>query len=229
MISIIVPAHNAESFIEETLHGLRAIKNAEIIVVCNNCNDNTYAKVEKVRKGWKNIVNLNSPFYTGKGGAILCGFAIAKGSVIGFVDADNVFYVSDIKKLIALTKKYDCVIGSKWKGRYFSYVKQSLKRRVYGRVWNFLIKTLFGLEYKDTQAGLKFFRKKVIDKINRFFICTGFEFDVELLWKIKKAGYGVYEVPVSLRQKEKSTMRTMHILLMLWNLMRLKLRQYRFS
>ena len=140
MISIIIPANNAESFIGETLRELLILKNAQIIVVCNNCKDNTYEKVENIRKGRKNIVNLNFPFYTGKGGAILRGFALARGSIIGFVDADNAFYINDIKKTIKLTKKYDCIIGSKWKGKYFSDVGQSLKRRIYGRVWNFLIK-----------------------------------------------------------------------------------------
>lgn len=224
MISIIIPAHNAEHYIQDKIKELQVIKNAQIIVVCNNCKDYTYEKVEQIRKTNKNMINLNFPFYTGKGGAILRGFAVAKGDIIGFVDADNAFYLRDIKKIIALTKKYECVIASKWKGRNFSGVEQSVKRRIYSRAWNFLIKILFGLEYKDTQAGLKFFRKEVIDKINKNFVCTGFEFDVELLWKIKESGFYIKEVPVSLRQSEKSTVRTMSVFLMLWKLMKLKMR-----
>ena len=222
MISIIIPAHNAERFIEDTLNELRAIRNAEIIVVCNNCRDRTYERVEQIIKKRRNVFNLNFPYYTGKGEAILRGFDIAKGHIVGFVDADNTFNISDIKKTIALTKKYDCVIGSKWKDRKFSAIKQPVARRIYSRVWNFMIKRLFNLEYKDTQAGLKFFRSKIIDKIDKNFICTGFEFDVELLWKIKKAGFSIHEVPVKIGKREKSTMRAINFLPMLWNLMKLR-------
>jgi dolichol-phosphate mannosyltransferase len=224
MLSVVVPAHNAEDFIEKTINELRTIKDAEIIVVCNNCRDNTYGKVEGTRKKVKNIINLNFPFYTGKGGAILRGISVARGGVIGFVDADNAFRVSDIKKAAALTKKYDCVIGSKWKGMYFSKIRQPLKRRMYGRIWNLLVRILFGLDYKDTQAGLKFFRREVIDKIDKRFVCTGFEFDIELLWKIKKAGYSIHELPVNLRKREKSTLWILSTLPMLWNLMKLRIK-----
>src|SRR3989338_9684006 len=109
--SIIIPAHNAENFISDTLKELKAIKNAQLIVVCNNCKDNTFEKVNQLKKKYPNIINLNFPFYTGKGGAILRGFPYAKGNVIGFIDADNAFYLEDIKKIIALTNKYDAVIG----------------------------------------------------------------------------------------------------------------------
>ena len=224
VISIIIPAHNAGRFIKDTLDELKPIKNSQIIVVCNNCKDNTYEKVNQMKKKRKNIVNLNFPFYTGKGGAILRGFPYAKGNVIGFVDADNVFYIEDITKIISLTKKYDCVIASKWKGKNFSLVKQSLKRRIYGRVWNFILKSLFNLDFKDTQAGLKFFRKKVIDRIDKDFTCIGFEFDAELLWKIKKAGFTIHEVAAGLRKAEKSTLWTISTVPMLWNLVKLRIR-----
>ncbi len=224
MISIIIPAHNAESFIEETIKELQPIKAAQIIVVCNNCKDNTFEKVEQLKKKYSNITNLNYPFYTGKGGAILRGFPYATGDIVGFVDADNAFYLEDVKKIIALAGKYDAVIASKWKGKDFSKVKQPLKRRIYGRIWNFLIKRMFGLDFKDTQAGLKFFRKKVIDSVDRRFTCIGFEFDIELLYKIKKAGFSIKEVPVDLREAEKSTVWTISTVPMMWNLFKLRIR-----
>ncbi len=224
MISIIIPAQNAENYIEDTIKELNGIKNSEIIVVCNNCKDNTFSKVEEIRKRQKNVKNLNFPFYTGKGGAIVHGLKVAKGDVIGFVDADNAFYSKDIKKVIGLVKKYDCVIASKWKSKKFLQVRQPLIRRVYGRIWNFLVWSLFGLEFKDTQAGLKFLKWGVIDKIGRDFVCSGFEFDVELLWKIKKAGFSIKEIPTNFRESRRSTTDALTILPMVLNLLKLRVR-----
>jgi len=223
MISIIIPAYNAERYIGHAISELRSIKNSQIIVVCNNCSDNTYEEVELIRKKQRNIINLNFPYYTGKGGAILHGFAVAKGDIIGFIDADNAFDIKDIKGIISLTKKYTCVIASKWMDKEFIKIDQPFLRKLYSRTWNFLIRILFNLNFSDTQAGLKFFKRKVINNINRNFICTGFDFDIELLWKIKEAGYKVHEVPVNFRKVGKSTVLTTHIFRMLLNLLRLRL------
>lgn len=224
MISIIIPAHNAERFILETLRELRTLRRAELIVVCNNCRDSTYQKVEALRARQRNIININAPFYTGKGGAIARGLAAARGSVVGFVDADSAFYPDDIRRAAALTRRYDCVIASKWKGRSFGSVAQPLKRRIYSRVWNALVKATFGLQFRDTQAGLKFFRREALAAIGTDFVCSGFEFDIELLWKLQKQGCRIHEMPVRLRKSEQSTVWTVSTLPMLWNLLRLRLR-----
>ena len=204
MLSIVIPAKNEGNNIDQTLKAiLKEFKKAEIIVVCNECRDNTFEAVEIIKKKHKNIINLNFTYHTGKGGAVLEGFKRASGNIVGFVDADNVFYTKDMKKLIKYLDKYDCVIASKWKSGS-SKVKESRTRKIYGRIWNFLIRILFGLNFSDTQAGMKFMKRDVLRHLGEF-KCKDFEFDVELLWKIEKAGFSIKEVyaPTKDMKKEK--------------------------
>jgi len=63
-------------------------------------------------------------------------------------------------------------------------------------VFNLIIRILFGLNFFDTQCGAKAFKKVAIDTVLPHIISTGFEFDVELLWRLKRAGYSVGEFPI---------------------------------
>jgi glycosyltransferase involved in cell wall biosynthesis len=204
-VSIIVPAHNEQSTIKRNVAELsNAFLDAEIVVVCNGCSDMTYEVCSEIKKSNLKVVNFND--HIGKGGAILEGLKIVNGDLIGFVDADGSFSPKDVKKIINGLENYDCVIASKWKGRKFSEVKGGLKRKIGSRTWNFLARALAGLEFKDTQAGLKFFKREVLDNINgTHFICQGFGFDVELLYRIKKTGFSISEVYVPIKENKKST------------------------
>lgn len=55
---------------------------------------------------------------------------------------------------------------------------------------------MFGLPFYDTQCGAKIFRKEAIDAVLPEIRSKGFEFDVELLWRLKRKGYSIVEVPV---------------------------------
>ena len=52
ILSIIIPAHNEEKYIEKTLKSIKNsdINNYEIIVVCDNCTDKTYDLSKKYTK-----------------------------------------------------------------------------------------------------------------------------------------------------------------------------------
>lgn len=86
MISVIIPAHNEESYIEDTIKSIKeqSFKDYEIIVVCDGCTDNT---LEKVKKLANKIIVLK----TRKGPAIAKneGAKRASGNLLVFLDADT--------------------------------------------------------------------------------------------------------------------------------------------
>ena len=94
-LSIVIPAYNEEKKIEETLNKYISFldknykEEYEIIVVPNNCKDRTFEGTKKVAKKHKQIRIKNIPYYIGKSGALIEGFKLAKGYLIGFTDADN--------------------------------------------------------------------------------------------------------------------------------------------
>lgn len=204
-ISIVVPAHDEEKNIKKTVTEIAdGFRNAQIIVVCNGCTDRTYELARHVKRPNVKVVNFYGSI--GKGGAILEGFKLASGDIVGFVDADGSFRVEDIGKAVKGLEKYDAVIGSKWKGRGFFEVQSDFMRKIGSRGWKFLVGLLTDLEFEDTQAGLKFFRRPVIDSILKSsFMCRGFDFDVELLCKVKKGGFKIKEFYVPIEDGGKST------------------------
>ncbi len=204
-ISIVIPAHNEEKNIERSVTEIAdSFRNAQIIVVCNGCTDRTYEIARGIKRPNVEVINFHE--HIGKGGAILEGFKRADGNIVGFVDADGSFGIDEIKKIIENLKKYDAVIASKWKDKNFFEVQSSFTRKIGSRFWNFFVRLLVGIDFKDTQAGLKFFKREVIDSIlKEDFICCGFDFDVELLYKIKKMGFKIKEVYTPIKDSGKST------------------------
>ena len=59
-----------------------------------------------------------------------------------------------------------------------------------------LFRSLFGLSFKDTQCGAKVFKKSAIDAVIGDMVSSGFEFDVELLWRLSRKGYTIREIPI---------------------------------
>ncbi|MBI4014669.1 MAG: glycosyltransferase [Candidatus Aenigmarchaeota archaeon] len=215
-LSVIIPAYNAASTIRKRIESVRKeLPKTEIIVVCNGCSDGTEAAVPK------GVKILSFPKKLGKGGAITEGIKNTSGDIVAFVDADMSFDARDLKKMISALSDYNCVIASKWKGKHFSEVKESFARKLYGRVWNFLANALFSLGVEDTQAGMKVFMRRFLPDS---FVSRGFEFDVELLYAMKKRGARIFEYPVEISETRETTMKTYDVLRMMAGLMRIKLR-----
>ena len=196
-ISIIVPAYNEGKRIESTLNSLLSnFPDGEIIVVSNGSKDNTVEILKKWKGKNKNLVYLDFSEKLGKGGAILEGMKIANGDWVGFIDADDAFDLKYLKARLLSLSHYDCIIASKWKNKNIFQVNEPIVRKILSRAWNILVRVLLNLNYYDTQAGAKFFKKEVNNKIRYNFISRGFAFDVELLDKIRKNNFNINEVYV---------------------------------
>lgn len=84
-LSVIIPAHNEEKCIAETLAAIP--EDIETIVVCNGCTDNTFEAANSAKKG--NIKVFNIP-EKGVSKARNFGARLAKNEKIVFMDADIV-------------------------------------------------------------------------------------------------------------------------------------------
>jgi hypothetical protein len=85
---------------------------------------------------------------------------------------------------------------------------------------------LFHLNFKDTQGGAKFLKRKVLRDIGTNFYCKGFETDVELLWRIKRRKFNILEicVPSSFRKESKFTM--LNAISMFLNILKLRVIEF---
>jgi hypothetical protein len=94
-------------------------------------------------------------------------------------------------------------------------------RKTLSRGWNMLVKNMLDLNYYDTQAGAKFFTRKVMEGIGYDFISRDFTFDAELLYKIKNKNYRIKEVYVPSRHMDGSTFKIKHSANMFTNLVKI--------
>jgi len=207
-ISIIIPAYNEEKRIATPLESYASFfrskkqnKNIEdfrIIVVINNTTDKTEEVVKKLKKKYKEIEYLNFK-QGGKGFAVKEGFKYAlekKDDIVGFTDADVSTPPASFYKLIQNIKENDGAIAS----RYLpdSVIKPELPfiRIFVSRVFNFLVRSLFFLNYKDTQCGAKIFKREALKKLIGSFEMTQWAFDVDMLYNARKLGLKIKEVPI---------------------------------
>jgi dolichol-phosphate mannosyltransferase len=205
-ISLVIPAYNEESRIESVVKNVcNQFPGQEIIVVCNGCTDKTNHVLDILHSQYPQIRILNFEKKLGKGGAIIEGFKAAEGERIGFTDADDSVEPSDIRKLFDALDTSDGVIASRRMPTSKITSHQPIIRRFSSKVFNIIVRTLFGLDFRDTQCGVKVFRKEVIKDVLDSLSTTGFEFDVELLWKLKNKGYRIVEFPVVWKHAEGST------------------------
>lgn len=212
-LSIIIPAYNEEKRIRPTLNEYASFfynlykKDFEILVILNACTDKTLDVVKEVSKKYKEIRCIDISKKIGKGGAIIRGFKLTKGELVGFVDADNATKVKVFNDLIEKLNGFDGVVASRWiKGARINK-KQPFLRRIASRAFNLIVRMLFGINISDTQCGAKLFRKKAVDAVADKLGITKWAFDIDLLYQLDKKGFKIGEIPTEWHDREESKLK----------------------
>jgi hypothetical protein len=130
--------------------------------------------------------------------------------------------MAEMMRLFSCLADNDGAIGSRWVAGSTLTVRQGILRRLESRSFNLLIRCLFGLDFHDTQCGAKVFRKAAIDTVLPAMVSRGFEFDVELLWRLKNAGCRVVEVPIEWQNVGDSRVRKRDMIEMVAGLFRVR-------
>ena len=211
MISIIIPACNAERIIATTLddyirYFVKENQDFEIVVVANGCVDRTSEIIDECASRSPNVKLKHIISSTGKGRAVIEGFKNARGDVISIVDVDGSTSPEELHKLIKELGDDDGVIASRWLPGSRVIVKQTLARRIASRGFNLLVRLMFGLPFADTQCGAKAFKKRAIDEVVPSLKTSDFAFDIELLYRLSKNGCKVREIPTVWGEKGESTL-----------------------
>lgn len=206
-VSIIIPAYNEESCIAGTLNHVLAFASTfaairEVIVVSDGSTDNTARIVEEIAErrdaGTAAIRLVCNPRNMGKGAAVRRGVLAATGDVVLFTDADLSAPMSEAPLLLdpIAQGRYDVTIGSRALDRHSIGVHQGPFREKAGRIFNFLVRAVTGMPFRDTQCGFKAFRRDALLPILQKQRIEGFAFDVELLFHAGRAGLRIAEIPV---------------------------------
>ncbi len=195
---LVLPVYNEAHLAPKVCHDLRSFlrKNRLIsaLVVDDGSADGT---AEAFQRGLSNVGKaslLALPTNGGKARAVRVAFLSAKADFLIFIDGDLAYSFDHIAPLLDSLKQHDVVIGSR------SLAPQpqggAPARRVFlGWGFNHLVCLLCGLDYPDTQAGLKGFTAEAAQKLFSRQKLDGFAFDAELLYLAKKLGLCVGQIP----------------------------------
>lgn len=215
-IAIIIPARNEEKRIGNTLqaysHYFEELRKQtaleyEITVVINATSDRT-EEITKVYEQRNPRIRHLIRTKLGKGYGVIEGFKDAltrENDVIGFVDADMATSPDEFIKLVREMKSWDGAIASRYIKGSIVKPRPSVQRIFSNRIYNFLIRALFFLPYRDTQCGAKVFTRKAIYDTLPVLEMSKWAFDTDLLYHLRKKGYCIREVPTRWEDKEYST------------------------
>ena len=113
VISVIIPAYNAEKFIDRSLSSVlnQTYNNIEIIVVNDGSSDSTQAIVKDFQKNNGNIVLINKD-NGGVSSARNLGIENAKGEYVVFLDADDVLLPDSLETMLRIIHESNADIVS---------------------------------------------------------------------------------------------------------------------
>lgn len=225
-LSLIIPAYKQEKTIKKDLQRIKDTMDQlpvsyELIVVVDGEVDDTVKEAKKVRS--PNIYVTGYKHNHGKGYAVRFGIAQAKGDIIGFLDSGMDINPKGIAMFLQYFDWYnaDIIIGSKLHPA--SKVVYPWQRKIISYGYRLLVKVLFGLSIRDTQVGMKFYKRKVLEDVLPRLLVKAYAFDIELLAVAYRLAYKkIYEAPIELELDFKKSSITSKnfwkvILLTLWD------------
>lgn len=221
-LSIIVPAYLQEKSIAADINNIVSVLRQihypfEIIVVVDGRSDKTYEEAKKAKL--PNVKVVGYKVNHGKGYAIRYGMARCSGDIVGFIDAGADLNPMGLRMLLAHFEWYkaDIIVGSKW--HPVSIVNYPLWRKLLSKGYGLYVKLLFGLRVKDTQLGMKFFRRSVLEKVLPRLLVKQYAMDIEMLVAADRLGFKrIYEAPIELDWNELSSHITNNLFISVWNM-----------
>ena len=181
LVSILIPIHNAEKYLDEAIMSVikQSYKKIEILCIENGSNDNSLALLKYYSKIYKNlkVIHLKKASLSN---ALNKGINKSKGEYIARMDADDISHPKRIEKQIKFLKKNKSV----------SIVGTNIN--LIDHKGNFVRKIYYPLKFKDLKKKLEvdsyiahpsvMMRKEIFKKLKgyRFQFCPAEDYDLWL-------------------------------------------------
>lgn len=185
-LSVVMPAHNEEVAIAETVHSVvEAVSHwtsdFEVIVVNDGSKDRTRSILEEAAVSDPRIRVINHEENQGYGAALVSGFTAITKDLVFFMDSDGQFDIHDLARFFPLIEKYDAVLG------YRIDRQDTWLRKVNAWGWKMLVSVMFTLHVRDVDCAFKLYRAKFFHEHQ--LETRGAMINTEILYKFTRAGY----------------------------------------
>ncbi len=104
LISVVLPVYNGEKYIKQTLESVlgQSYENIELIVIDDGSEDQSATIVKSITDA---RINYQFQENQGQSAAINFGVSTAKGAILCFIDADDLWAENKLSRQIAILKK----------------------------------------------------------------------------------------------------------------------------
>lgn len=206
-LSVVMPSYQLGDEIgpnvRKVLDCLSEVGSHEVVVVDDGSTDGTAGILAELTTGESRVRIVSHDRNRGKGQALISGWEASSGDRIVFLDADLDLPPEQIPDLLTYLKTADVVVGTK---------REAMSRRDYpflrtllSRLYSMFTSGLFRLPVRETQTGLKVFKRSVLDLVLPQMRIYGYAFDLELLIRADRLGATMVEVPVTLAAAAKES------------------------
>jgi dolichol-phosphate mannosyltransferase len=204
---VVVPTYcEAESLESVVRRLLDSDSRIDILIVDDNSPDGTGELADRIADRTPRVTVLHRPHKSGLGKAYLSGFAEA--AVRGFeyvveIDADGSHQPEQLPALLdALEAGADLAIGTRWMpgGEVHNW---PLHRRLISRAGTRYARLLLRSHLRDITSGFRGYRLSTLQRLDvENAHSQGYCFQIELAWRVERAGGVIAEFPISFIERE---------------------------
>jgi len=199
---VIIPTYNEIENIDKMVRTVFALpREFELLIVDDGSPDGTATKVKELQKEFPNKLHIEErKGKLGLGTAYIHGFKWALAHNYDFIfemDCDFSHNPADLVRLLeACELNADVAVGSRYckGGKISNWPMGRILMSYFASVY---VRMVLWIPVKDTTAGFKCYRRKVLETIDldaiRF---MGYAFQIEMKYRAYKKGFKIVEVPI---------------------------------
>ena len=216
-VFIVIATYNERDNLEELIPEIfRYAPELDILIVDDNSPDGTSELVEAMKQHYPRLHLLRRPAKLGYGTAFIEGFSYALehgAQRLISMDADFSHDPAELPQLLNKLDNADVVVGS----RYINGIRilnWQLHRLLLSAFANKYVNLILQMHIKDCTSGYRAYRAEVFRKIDyRNIKSRGYAFLVELLFRIKEAGFRIIEHPIIYTERREGQSKMSHSLI----------------
>ena len=191
--SLVIPAYNEVEGLPLVVREYLDMVD-EVIMVDDGSSDGTFQAAQALVGG--KVKLLRHEVNQGKVAALRTGVLQASGDVIIFTDADNTYPARYVPQLVQeIEKGADLVLGARIQARE----NIPAFNRLGNNIFSFLATYISCIRIKDSQTGMRAFRREMFDKLD--VKAKGLEFETKMTVRAAKLGYKIVEIPIEYRER----------------------------
>ncbi len=209
---VLIPTYNERENIEKIIRKVFSLpKTFDILVIDDNSQDGTAEIVKSLMQEFPGRLMMEQRAgKLGLGTAYIHGFKWALARHYEFIfemDADFSHNPEDLIRLYDACERdgADLAIGSRYiKG--ITVVNWPMGRVIMSYYASAYVRSVTGMSIRDTTAGFKCYRRKVLEAINLDKIkFQGYAFQIEMKFATWKLGFKIVEVPIIFTDRTEGT------------------------